>query len=491
MSIKRDIQGEDYTMKRKSGVMAAAFVASMGLSTAAALAQTDQSADIAALKAQINALQQQVNNLQAQQEKSAADNAATTQQVLQDASRESQLVPPGSFLSTYDPNVGFVIRSPDGQFSLHPGALFDFRELTSYREETPHKVGAADTTRTGEDTESGFNVARMRLTFDGNYGKDLTYFIQFQDDEGTTFNLYDAYATYHLENTPLSVRAGQFKDPLFHERLLSEANLLAVDRTETESFFGGGPTSRVQGVDLLYSQGQARAQVAIDDGYNTIDKKFYDTSSASASPAGSAGLQPPNFGATGRVEYAVIGQHDKDFNPFTEYDSGFTALADTRDILVLGGGTDYTQDGKSYLLLHTIDAQYDSPSGFSLYGAYLASYRDIDVAGGKSPVKWAPGSYYDPGYVGQIGYLVTRQIEPFARYDYTYLQGGSTTRLGKQDVQEVTVGVNYYMYGQHAKFTVDGVYLPEGAPVDNDAFGILQDSGHNEYVLRFQFQLAI
>ncbi|HUB25555.1 MAG TPA: porin [Tepidisphaeraceae bacterium] len=478
-------------MKREFGIVAASLAASIGLGASRGFAQTDQSADIAALKSQINALQQQVNQLQAQEEKTAADNAATTRQVIDDAARESQFLPPASFLSTYDPNVGFVIRSPDGQFSFHPGALFDFREMTSYREETPHKVGAADSNKNGEDTESGFDVTRMRLTFDGNYGKDLKYFIQFQDDQGTTFGLYDAYATFHIENTPFSIRGGQFKDPVFHERLLSEMNLLAVDRTETESFFGGGQTSRVQGVSLLYDQGQARAQLAIDDGYNTINTKFFDQSSASASPAGSAGLQPPDFGAAGRVEYALIGQRDKNFNPFSEYDSGFTALGDTRDILVAGAAADYTQAGASYLLLHTIDAQYDSPTGLSLYGAYLASYRDLDVKGGKSPVKWAPGSYYDPGFVGQVGYLLTRQIEPFARYDYTYLQGGSTTRLNDQEIQEVAVGVNYYLYGQHAKFTVDGVWLPNGAPVDNDAFGILQDSGHNEFVLRFQFQLAI
>ena len=41
------------------------------------------------------------------------------------------------FTSGYDPAVGFVIRSDDGQFSLHPGIVMDFRNMTSYREERP------------------------------------------------------------------------------------------------------------------------------------------------------------------------------------------------------------------------------------------------------------------------------------------------------------------------------------------------------------------
>src|ERR1700722_2702291 len=464
---------------KRSQLLAAAIAAGLALGAKAALGQTSDQSELSDLKAQINALQSKVNDLEAKQEQTASQNLAATREVIEDADHESQLFPPGALLSTYDPNVGFVIRSPDGLFSFHPGILFDFRELTTYRQETPPPVGTTDTAKTGEDTESGFDVSRMRLTFDGSYGKGLTYFVQFQDDQGTTFNLYDAYATLRLGDSPFAVRFGQFKDPLYHERMMSEVNLMAVDRTELESFFGGGQTSRVQGVDLIYSQDRLRTNLAIHDGYNSINTKFFDTGSTSASPAAAAGISgttgaPPDFGTTGRVEYALIGQPTKTFNPFTEYDGGFTALGDTQDILVAGAGADYTQAGASYALFHTVDVQYDSTCGLSLYGAYLGSYRHLDTAGGSAPITYVAGSYYDPGFVAQAGYLLTPKIEPFVRYDYTYLQGGSTTGLNDQAVQEVTAGVNYYLYKQHAKFTLDGVWLPAGAPVDNDAFGILQ-----------------
>ena len=58
-------------------------------------------------------------------------------------------------------------------------------------------------------------------------------------------------------------------------------------------------------------------------------------------------------------------------------------------------------------------------------------------------------------------------------------------------MQEITIGANYYLYHQNAKFTLDASWLPNGAPADADALGILKDSGHNEAVLRLQFQLAL
>jgi hypothetical protein len=116
----------------------------------------------------------------------------------------------------------------------------------------------------------------------------------------------------------------------------------------------------------------------------------------------------------------------------------------------------------------------------------MASYRDIHTNQGV-----VKGHYYDPGFVVQVGYLVTPKIEPFARYDYSYLPLGSTTGLVTGEVQEITVGANYYLYKQNVKITLDASWLPNGAPSDSDALGILKDSGHNEFVARVQFQLAI
>jgi hypothetical protein len=91
----------------------------------------------------------------------------------------------------------------------------------------------------------------------------------------------------------------------------------------------------------------------------------------------------------------------------------------------------------------------------------------------------------------QAAWVFNQRIEPFVRYDYTHLDGSSVTGLATNDVQEFTVGGNYYFYGQRAKFTLDGTWLPNGSPADFDALGILKDSGNNEFVFRAQFQLVI
>jgi hypothetical protein len=182
----------------------------------------------------------------------------------------------------------------------------------------------------------------------------------------------------------------------------------------------------------------------------------------------------------------LIGDRSPQFNPFTQYDRQFTALGDKQDILVAGAGVDFSQASSNDVIFHTADIQYDTVSGFSAYAAYLGSYRDLHAAEGV-----AKGHYYNPGFVVQAAYLVTPKIEPFIRYDYTYLPLGSTTSLITGEVQEFTVGANYYLHNQNLKFTLDASWLPNGSPLDADALGILKDSGHNEAVLRLQFQLAI
>ena len=356
---------------------------------------------------------------------------------------------------------------------------------TSIRDRVP-TGGSGETTTSGHpDTQSGFDITRLRLILDGTFDKNFGYVIQFQDDQGQGVGLLDAFGTYHFSDTPFTLKVGQFKDPVWHERNISEARLMGVDRSYVEALLGGGPASRVQGAAILYDQDRTRAQLAFTDGYGSINSKFFDSGGVGTSSTGAGGVTPDNFGVSGRAEYLLIGDRTKSFNPYTEYDQ-FTALNAKRNILVAGGGFDYTQAGANQLLLHSIDAQYDTTYGLGLYGAYLGSYRNLDTNQGV-----APGSYYDPGLLLQASYLVTSRIEPFVRYDYTYLSFGSTGTLATHEVNEFTVGANYYLYGQNAKFTLDGVWLPEGAPTDADALGILRDSDHNEFVLRAQFQIAI
>jgi hypothetical protein len=445
---------------------------------------SDLAAANATLQQRVASLEAKVDQLENKEQTDHDDVQQQIKDVLADADNHSKIIPDGQLAVGYQPSVGFVISSADGNFSLHPGIVLDVRDDTTYRQRIP-TGGGGETAKTGYDAQSGFDITRARLTLDGKFGPNVGYYLQFQDDQGTAFNLLDAFITYHFSDTPLTLKVGEFKDPLWHERNLSEARLLAVDRSLLEALIGGGQTSRVQGVSLMYDKDQLRGQLAIHDGFNSLNTKFYDAGGIGAGDGGGAGVTPTDFGVSGRAEYMLIGQRTHDFNPFTEYDQ-FTALGDKQDILVAGGGFDWSQGGSNDVLFHTLDLQYNLTSGWAFYGAYLGSYRDLRANHGVTP-----GNYYDPGVLLQAAYLVTPKIEPFVRYDYTYLQGGSVAATVARGVEEITVGANYYLYNQNAKFTVDGTWLPQGCPVDEDALGILQDSGQNELALRVQFQLAI
>ena len=174
-----------------------------------------------------------------------------------------------------------------------------------------------------------------------------------------------------------------------------------------------------------------------------------------------------------------------DYNPFSEYDQ-FTARGDKQNILVLGGGVDYSESGANKIIYHTLDAQYNTTNGWAFYAAYLGAYRNLYTNRGVKP-----GSYYDSGVLLQASYLLTPKIEPFIRYDYTHLDGDAQPGIIQDNIDEITLGANYYLFGQQAKFTVDGTWLPNGSPTDVNYLDILQDNSHNEFVVRMQFQLAL
>ena len=67
------------------------------------------------------------------------------------------------------------------------------------------------------------------------------------------------------------------------------------------------------------------------------------------------------------------------------------------------------------------------------------------------------------------------------QHDNVYISGSSPSGQSKTQRSDDMI----------LKFTVDGSFLPNGAPVDQDALGVLANNGHNEFILRVQFQVAL
>jgi hypothetical protein len=437
-----------------------------------------------ALQRRLLALQSRIDQLSQDQ---SVSQVKVMDQIQADATRHSELMSTVGITGQYDPDVGFVLQTTDGNYSIHPAILVQGRYVLNERNSIYPNHGGT-TGKVGDDTQSGFEITRFRFSVDGNIiGPRLSYYVQLaQDSSMSSVTLLDAYVMYRISvQSPLAVKAGQFKDPVWHEQNLYESNLMAVDRSVASALVGGGELDRTQGASLLYDDDRLRAQLTFDDGFDGLNTPFYGFSGGAPPASAANGLQPTDWGSSLRGEYLVIGDRTPTFNPFSEYDQ-FTSRHARQDILVVGGGLEYAESGANSIVFQTVDAQYNTVSGLSLYGAFYGAWRDFKTNRGV-----APGHYYDDAVELQAAYMVTPEIEPFVRYDYTHLDGNAQPGIIQDNIQEITIGANYYLYGQHAKFTVDATWLPNGSPADISYLDILQNNAHNEFLLRAQFQLAI
>jgi hypothetical protein len=413
---------------------------------AGSVASAQQEPTLGQLKQQVWTLQQTVDQLQANQQ--AGQNDALKLHVQEDARRRAAVGDGGIPFTGGWKDGKFILQSDDGRFSLTPNFQFQFRYIANLDDKT--SAG-------GSSSQDGFEVRRAKFGFGGNiFSKDLTYNLVFSANRNSgAVSLEEGWARYKIADQ-WSVRGGLFKDPLSHEQQLSSKKLLAVDRSLLNEILIGGDDF-VEGVGLLYGDenNPLHAEFTFTDGSQSHSTDFRNTGS--------------NFGLAARAEYIFTGD-------WGSYDD-FTALNNKRDLVVLGGGADITQNGSDNVLLHTVDAQYELTNGWCFYAAYVGRYTDSDG-----------GGRYDGGVLAQASYLLNKNWEIFGRYDFIRLDHASIPGGTNNNVHEITAGANYYLEGHNAKFTLDAVYLPNGAPSDQTGIGILATDGF-EIVLRGQFQL--
>jgi hypothetical protein len=422
----------------------AIMAAAIGASSAIALAAEPTVQD---MQKQIEALQAQLTELKSTQQSqlNAKDVDVTVDQVLADAQKRSQLMQVEGFTAGYSKGK-FLIQSADGNFSLNPNFQMQLRHVVNYADEVE-----ADG---DEDIDHGFEIRRMKFGVGGNvFSKNVEYvFVWGTNRNGGNLVLEDAVVSYKFDDTGWSVFGGQFKDPVHHEELVSSKRQMAADRSLLNELLGGGETDRVQGVGVIYQQDALKATVVYHDGANSDNTDVFGG---------------PDFGVSGRVEYVVMGNRKA-------YDD-FTALGTEEDLLVIGGGADWTQNGSGDVVLHTIDAQYENPGGLGIYGAYVAQHSED-----------GDDDAYDWGALGQVSYLIPdSKWEVFGRYAYIDFDNAD------EELHEITGGVNYYLSKHSAKFTVDLTYLPNGAGGGDEGIGYVDSGEEDQFVLRSQFQLVI
>jgi hypothetical protein len=220
-----------------------------------------------------------------------------------------------------------------------------------------------------------------------------------------------------------------------------------------------------------------RADVTLHDGYNSDNTPFTESGGTAAVAVG-----PTDWGVSGRVEIFAIGADSK-----KQYDD-FTAMKNKQDLLVVGGGVDYSMAGNNHALFHSVDAQYENTNGLGVYAAVVGLDRETSTGG------LAPGapelSLYDWGVLVQAGYMLNERYEVFGRWDVTFIDDAVLAAGDEDTINEFTVGVNRYFRGHSAKFTVDASYLPDGSHGNEAGIGVLA-SDEEQFVVRGQFQLLL
>jgi phosphate-selective porin O/P len=437
------------------------------------------------LKAQVQQLSGKVAALETQQTVNSKDASATIEAVLRDADKRTKLLANGADMSAGYDN-GFFIRAGDA-FLLKPQINFQFRNITDFRK---NAGGGSD-----DKIENGFEVRRLQFILEGNIiSKDIEYTFVWntnretntqpvRDPTGATIgtvdvrsggNLFleDAYVRYMFADA-WGVRIGQFKDPVTHEKLVSDKRLVTVERSMLDALLGGGYEERVQGVTGIYGGYKANqplyVEVGITDGVNSLNTDF--TKHAF------------DFGVAGRVEYKLMGDW-KDYRDFT-------AKGDKADLLVIGGGFDWSQNGDGNSVVGTIDGQWEMAKGLGLYGAAIVRQLDSALTGSTSDTT-------DWGGLVQVSYLLSPAWEVFGRYDFVKFDTARVFGTTTEDTfHEITGGVTYYFgdngsAGHRMKVTVDLNWLPNGAPTGLKGLGYIGDSaGDDEFVLRTQFQFLL
>jgi hypothetical protein len=442
------------------------------------------------LMKQIEALQAKVQQLETKQTQSttAREVDATLDKVLKDAEKRSQMLQMEGFTAGW--NDGFVIQSADGNYVLRPFFQFQTRYVVNYRDETPGSDGDDDS----EDVQKGFEIPRMKIGAWGNvFTPELTYNFRWASGENNNRGdftdtssgsssgnlvLENAFMQYYF-NDDMAFRLGQWKDNWTHEETVESYNSLAVDRSLMNDMIGGGLTRYVQAVGLIYQPAESawRAMATYQDGINTSNTNFLYHQGGSTPFSGPGVTISPNWGASGRFEYKINGD-------WKNYDS-FTAHGEQEDLLVIGGGGNWTQDGSNNLFVATVDGQWKGgPLG--VYAGVVGNFGNYDSVPGADDT-------FDWGFIIQGGYMLNEQWELFGRVDYTFFDDANLASGAEDVFGEWVLGVNYYWHGQRAKFTVDVGFLPDGVPSGSSFtnLGYLDSNEEFQFAVRGQFQLLL
>jgi hypothetical protein len=395
-----------------------------------------QQRDLASLRAQLG--QQQLSRQQTEQVRQLV------REVIADADTRKALIEQ-QLVAGYD--KGFFLASADGNNLLRIRGLLETRYVYNNRDDSA-----------GDDSVGGFEIARTRFGFIGHV-IDPSW--QYMIWTGHHFNgdamLLDAWIKKDLGNG-FSVKAGQFKIPLWREWLVSETKQQFIERSLITATLSGKYT---QGVAVNYAGDCLRATVSINDGTSNLNETWDH--------------EDTDIAVSGRVEGLIAG----DWSRYAQWQS----WPGEQGLMLIVGAAAHHQQGEHGtntdemdITRWTIDGSAEF-GGANLFAAVLGSHEQ----NGMDRDQYAA--------LLQGGYFVTQQVELIGRYEW-----GDADQTVDETLSVATAGINVFFADHAARWTLDLSYAFE--PVNtiwaSSFAGFLPDAAGQEgqVVVRTQLQLT-
>lgn len=396
---------------------------------------------------------------------------ATVAEMLADAETRSSLLSAGD--AGHD---GQFFISGDG-FRLNIGGQIQMRYYADFSNAEGNNDGF----------ESGFEMRRVKLNFQGDVGKDWFYRVRanFDRNDGNATLDY-GYAGYKFANGT-RLTAGQFKLPLLREELVSDDRQLAVERSVTNYVFTQGYS---QGIMLDYETETWRVAGAFSDGLDSANTAYTNNQTAAWFASGN-GLGEADYAFTGRFEYLFSGGW-KMFDDFTSAKGqDFGAMLGAAGHWQQSANTNNPADVDTNTAEFTVDLSLEGDS-WNIFGAFIYRWNDYTALGASSQ------DQSDWGAVVQGGWRFAENTELFARWDAIFPDDNNPAFNNSDTWNFLTFGVNQYYAGHAAKATLDILWsLDDTQSAGQDitstgalsGTGLLGDTQENEVVIRAQFQL--
>ena len=443
-----------------------------------ALADTASQDQVEALKARIQALearleQQDQDGESWLHEARGEEVRAIVREAMEDARTRSAMLEDG-MVAGHD-GRNFVLKG--GGNEMRFTGQIQGRNVVNRRRDDP---GAAPSSA---KSVRGAELRRVKFGIRGHMdlGKKIDYRIVFATnrDTGGVF-LEDAFIGTDLADW-LHAYAGRLKAPFAKEELVSSGRQTAVDRSAMVNNFTAG---RTEGFGFRIDppgQDLARFNVMFNDGWRQGDagasKRFDRT--------------PVDFAVTGRGEFNILGNR-WNYGHYGSRPGDETGLFAGAAIHYQADKTG-TAAPNNQLLLWTADAAFKH-DGLSLAGAVIGSHQFNDGF----------DDWNDYGLMALASYnfmLSDHDVEPFVRFDWTNF-GNHRDRSSFRSMaapgdrplesheQFLTLGLNYFLSGHNAKFTVDWTYAfnPVNAG-SGSGMGHRATTRDGMWLLRSQFQL--